>query len=326
MESRAAENVVLDAGVDAPAPRRRHGTGHGAAAVIESCKMGITRLVTITAAVGFVMAALTRAWSWSLLLAGTVALLGTALSAAGANAVNQWMERARDGRMERTKGRPLPSGRVTPGAVLWSGVALCALGVGLLFVAGPAPAVISLACVVSYVAMYTPLKTRSSLNTFVGAIPGALPPLIGTSAALGGGFESLSHPIGLSLFAIMFVWQLPHFLAIAWLYREDYEAGGYVMLPHVDPDGRVTAGAMTLWSWALVPASLLPAVFMPEVVGVVYPIVAIVTGLVYAVFCVRLALTRRRADARVVFFASIAHLPLLLIVMVGEGVARSVLT
>ncbi|GJQ28229.1 MAG: protoheme IX farnesyltransferase [Phycisphaerae bacterium] len=288
--------------------------------------MGITRLVTITAAVGFVMAALTRAWSWSLLLAGTVALLGTALSAAGANAVNQWMERARDGRMERTKGRPLPSGRVTPGAVLWSGVALCALGVGLLFVAGPAPAVISLACVVSYVAMYTPLKTRSSLNTFVGAIPGALPPLIGTSAALGGGFESLSHPIGLSLFAIMFVWQLPHFLAIAWLYREDYEAGGYVMLPHVDPDGRVTAGAMTLWSWALVPASLLPAVFMPEVVGVVYPIVAIVTGLVYAVFCVRLALTRRRADARVVFFASIAHLPLLLIVMVGEGVARSVLT
>lgn len=320
-----ATGVVIAGEVDAASPRRRHGTCRGAGAVVEACKMGITRLVTITAGVGFVMAALTRAWSWELALLGVATLVGTAMSAAGANAINQWMERERDGRMDRTKGRPIPSGRVSAGAVLWSGVALSVVGVGVLLYAGLAPALVSLACVVSYIAVYTPMKTRTTLSTFVGAIPGALPPLIGTTAALGGGVEVLRDPVGLSLFAIMFVWQLPHFLAIAWMYREDYEAGGYVMLPSVDPDGRVTAMAMTLWSWALVPATLLPAVFMPEAVGVVYPVVAIVTGLAYSVLCARLAVTRRREDARRVFFASIAHLPLLLLVLVGEGVTRTLL-
>ncbi len=271
------------------------------------------------------MAALTRAWSWELALLGVATLVGTALSAAGANAINQWMERERDGRMDRTKGRPIPSGRVSAGAVLWSGIALSVVGVGVLLFAGIAPALVSLACVVSYVAVYTPMKTRTTLSTFVGAIPGALPPLIGTTAALGGGVEALRDPMGLSLFAIMFVWQLPHFLAIAWMYREDYEAGGYVMLPSVDADGRVTATAMTLWSWALIPATLLPAVFMPERVGMVYPWLAVLTGVGYSVLCARLAMTRRREDARRVFFASIAHLPLLLLVLVGEGVTRTLL-
>lgn len=318
-------NTAVAVELETPAPRRRAGTGTGARAVVESCKMGITRMVTITAGVGFILAAFSRDWSWALLFTGITAAVGTALSAAGANALNQYIERDRDARMARTRERPIPSGRIAPRTVLWSGIGLCLAGLGTLLAVGPAPMLVSLACILSYVAAYTPLKTRSTLNTFVGAIPGALPPIIGVSAALGGGLETLDHRLGLSLFALMFAWQLPHFLAIAWMYREDYDAGGYVMLPSMDPAGRVTAAAMTLWAWAVIPASLLPAVFYPDTVGAVYPAVAILTGVAFAALCVRLAMTRRREDARRVFFASIAHLPLLLLTLVAEGLVRVVL-
>lgn len=303
---------------------RRVSNRRGIGAVVEACKPGITRLVTVTSGVGFVMAALTRSWTlgqfaWLV----TVSLAGTALSAAGANAINQWMERDRDSRMERTRGRPLPSGRITPPAILWSGIGLSLAGVALLLLAGPAPAAISLACVLSYVLWYTPLKPRTTLATFVGAIPGGLPPLIGSTAALGGGFDVVMEPIGLSLLGLMLVWQLPHFLAIAWLYREDYARGGYRVLPVIDADGRWTSATMVLWAWALLPASLLPAVFLPDRLGLVYPLMAVATGVVYAFLCARLAITRERAHAKQVFFASIMHLPLLLMVMVGEGVLRT---
>lgn len=319
--------VAVDA-VGAPQSRRRTARAGLGASLVETTKPRITRLVTITSMVGFVMAALTRepVRGWSIgevMWMGAVCAAGTALSAAGANAINQWMERDRDALMPRTIGRPLPTGRVKPGAVLGLGVALSALGVALLLVLGVMPALVSLTCVVSYVAVYTPLKTRTTLATFVGAIPGALPPLIGWAAMSPvSGWHALVQPMGVSLFALMFIWQIPHFLAIAWMYRDDYERGGYVMLPVVDKDGRATATTIALWGIALIPATLWPAVLMPERLGLVYGIVAIITGVVYALLCLRLAITRTRGAARTVFFGSIAHLPLLLGVMVVEGVAR----
>lgn len=298
------------------------------ASLVETTKPRITRLVTITSMVGFVMALPLEsvgAWAgaWRAAWMGGVCALGTALAAAGANAMNQWMERGRDAVMPRTIGRPLPTARVSPRAVLGMGVGLALLGVVVLLGLGVVPALVALACVVSYVAVYTPLKTRTTLATFVGAVPGALPPLIGWSAVSPvGGWQSLTQPLGLSLFALMFIWQIPHFLAIAWMYREDYEKGGYVMLPVVDKNGRATAATIALWGVALLPATLWPAVIAPERLGIVYGVVAAVSGIAYALLCLRLAMTRTRGAARAVFFGSIAHLPLLLVVMVAESVAR----
>lgn len=296
----------------------------GTAAMIEACKPGITRMVTITAGVGFMMAALTRPWNLGdFLLLAALTIVGTALSAAGANALNQYMERDRDARMDRTRGRPIPSGRLTPRSVLITGLSLSALGVVVLLPAGPAPAIVSLACILTYVVWYTPMKPHTTLATFVGAIPGGLPPLIGSSAALGGGLSSLADPVGLSLLTLMLIWQIPHFLAIAWMYREDYAKGGYMVLPIVDEGGKVTSATILLWSWALLPATLLPAVFLPGLLVTAYPAIAVGTGVMYAVLCARLAFTRERSHARHVFFASIAHLPVLLLTMVCEALVRS---
>lgn len=290
------------------------------AAAIDTTKPGITRLVTITALVGFCLAAFAMPWSFgdlALALLGCVA--GTALSASGANALNQWMERDRDARMARTATRPLPASELQPRTVLLLGLALCIAGVGvLLAVNGPAPAAISLACIVSYLAMYTPLKPLSVTSTLVGAIPGALPPMIGWSAAHGGAWGSLLDAGGLSLFALMFVWQLPHFLAIAWMYREDYAAGGYRVLPVVDASGRATAITILVTAVLLLPATLWP-VFAIDGLGWISGIVAAITGLGYLALCVGLVRARTTEAARRVFFASIAHLPLLLIVMVADA-------
>ena len=155
------------------------------------------------------------------------------------------------------------------------GVSLCVVGVAVLLLAGPLPALISLACIVSYVAFYTPLKTKTTMATFIGAIPGALPPLIGwTAASKLTGFDSLYQPGGLSLFALMFAWQIPHFMAIAWMYRDDYAKGGYMVLPVVDPSGKWTALTVALWTIALIPATLLPASVMPDSLGTVYLMIA----------------------------------------------------
>jgi protoheme IX farnesyltransferase len=304
-------------------PAKRAGT---IASLIETTKPGITKLVTTTSMVGFVMSAVARSWRWPELVAtGLVCLIGTAMSAAGANAVNQWMERDRDAVMPRTQRRPLPQHRVTPGAVLGTGVALCVVGVATLLLAGPLPALISLACIVSYVAFYTPMKTRTTVATFIGAIPGALPPLIGwTAASQLPGFESLRQPGGLSLFALMFAWQIPHFMAIAWMYRDDYAKGGYMVLPVVDPSGRWTSLTIALWTAALIPATLLPARIMPERLGTFYLIVAGVTGAGFALLAARLVVSRGRSQAKALFFGSITHLPVLLLAMVAEALVRTI--
>jgi len=295
-------------------------------ALIETTKPGITRLVTITSVVGYVMAAAIgqRAATWPDMATTFLAcIVGTALSAAGANALNQWWERTHDARMKRTQRRPLPTERLAPGEVHLWGWSLSIVGVAVLWaLCGLPAALVALACVLVYVFAYTPLKPISTLSTYVGAIPGALPPLIGWAASTGHGFESLTQWGGLSLVALMTVWQIPHFMAIAWMYREDYAQGGFCVLPTLDPRGVKTSRVIVIWTLLLLPATLAPAWAMPTRLGFAYIAVAAITGLAFASLAWKLIRTRERADARRVFFGSIIHLPLLLLTMVGEALVR----
>lgn len=295
------------------------------ASLIETTKPGITRLVTITSLVGFVMSAVQTRWSaGELAIAALGTALGTALSASGANAINQWMERARDAVMTRTSRRPLPQGRVTPQAVLLTGIALGALGVGLLLATvGWVPAVLSLTCILVYVGIYTPMKTLTPWATFVGTIPGALPPLIGwTAASRIGGLDALLEPGGLSLFVLMTVWQIPHFLAIAWMYRDDYAKGGYRVLPTLKRGEERTVRTIVCWSLMLVPATMAPGLMMMQTLGWIYLAVAIGTAVAFLVQVSRLVTTRTRESARNVFLGSIMHLPILLVAMVAVALGR----
>lgn len=299
----------------------------GAAALYETTKPRITRLVTITSGVGFVLAALARPWTaLELALAAAGCVLGTALSAAGANALNQWWEQDRDGRMPRTRRRPLPEGRLTPASVFWTGVALGVLGVALLWaLCGPVPAAVSAATILSYLLVYTPLKPVTPLATIVGAVPGALPPLIGWTAGSGApGWASLAEPVGWALFLILFVWQVPHFLAIAWLYRDDYAQGGYKVLPVVD-SGERTSAAILAWSVLLVPVTLAPSLMAGPGPGPVYGWIALLSGIAYLYFASRLAISRSRRDARTTFIASVIHLPILMVALVADPLAAALL-
>lgn len=290
------------------------------ATVYEASKPRIVRLVTITSGVGFAMAAVQRRWDApELAVTAISALLGTALSAAGANALNQWMERDRDARMPRTCARPMPQQRLNPGNALVAGVMLAVVGIGLLIATcGVVPAAVSLATVLIYLLVYTPLKPITPHATLVGAVPGALPPLIGWSAAAGGGDPAvLLGLIPLSLFAIMFVWQVPHFLAIAWMYKEDYAAGGYRVLPVLDPDGQRTARSILLWSFLLTPTTVMPAFAMQGASAWVYGIVAAIMGAVFLKLGFKFHATRDRSDARRAFIASVIHLPLVLMFLVA---------
>ncbi len=319
-----------------PSIREDSGSVSLGRSLLETTKPGITKLVTITALVGFGMGVLWRraelgaaAESWGASALGLVlptlgVALGTAMSAGGANALNQLVERHRDARMSRTLVRPLPEGRCTPRQVLTLGVALCVIGVALLWaVVGVAPALVSLACVVSYLIVYTPLKPVTPWSTLTGTIPGALPPLIGWAAAQpGGGLGGLEQLGGWSLVGLMVAWQMPHSLALAWMYRDDYKLGGYRLLPVVDVTGKRTSLHIAAWTVALIPATLLPWIAMRGVVGPVYPVVATLTTLYFAWMALRLVKQRDRASARRVFLASILHLPVILAVLVGESVIR----
>lgn len=297
-----------------------------AAALYETTKPGITRLVTITSALGFGLAALQHRPEGLALLGGLVAAtLATGLAAAGANTLNQWMERARDARMPRTAGRPLPSGRVTPGAVLACGLSLCVAGVSLAAaLVGVVPAALIAATVLSYLLVYTPSKPATWTSTWIGAFPGALPPVIGWSCAAPG-WVALADPAPWVLFAIMYVWQIPHFLAIAWMYREDYAAGGYRVLPVLDRTGALTSGMMLAWAAVFLPVSIAPALVVASVPGWIALPVAAVSGVAFLVLVARVARTRAIADARRAFFASIMHLPLLLVALVLDAAAGAVM-
>jgi protoheme IX farnesyltransferase len=228
------------------------------------------------------------------------------------------MERDRDALMPRTCNRPLPEQRLTAGLALAAGSLLALTGVSLLWAAcGPIPALVSLTTVLVYLFLYTPLKPVTPHATLIGAVPGALPPLIGYTAASASGVQALLDPAALALFSIMFIWQVPHFLAIAWMYRDDYAKGGYRVLPVIDPDGRRTARTMVAWAILLIPAALAPAWGMGWIAASVFGAFSLAMGLMYLWLVIRAARTRERSDARRAFIASVIHLPLLLMLIVA---------
>lgn len=242
------------------------------------------------------------------------ALFGTALVASGAAALNQLLEREYDAKMRRTASRPLPSGRLQPVTVMLFG-GVCAL-VGTIYLAllvNPLTSVLGAVSLVSYLFIYTPLKRMTWLNTAVGAVPGALPPLMGWAAARG----DLSGG-GWALFAILAFWQIPHFFAIAWIYKDEYARAGFRMLPSVDPDGRRTAQQSVSHTLGLLPLSLAPFVF--HLAGPVYLAGSLLLGLAYLGCAVQFARRLDLPGARRLFFASIIYLPLLLILLVADKV------
>jgi heme o synthase len=237
-----------------------------------------------------------------------LAVLGTGLVAGGANALNMVIERDLDARMARTAGRPIPSGRIEPREALIFGAALTVLGLLLLLGTTPLAALLAALTSASYLLVYTPLKRVTTLNTHVGAIPGALPALIGWAAARG-----QLDPAAWTLFAVVYLWQLPHFLAIAWLYKEDYARGGYRMLPSADPEGHLTGRQALLGAAALVPASLLPS--LAGLTGVVYFAGALLVGVWFVRRSVAFAVRRTATTARQLLRASLVYLPTVLLLM-----------
>lgn len=280
------------------------------AAFFELTKPRITLLVVCTTAAGFYLGS--REYGGLLLLLQT--LIGTALTSGGAACLNQLLERDADAKMRRTLHRPLPAGRLKPGAALVFGVALILGGCLYLWAAANLLAAsLALLTAVIYVLIYTPLKTRTVMCTTVGAFPGALPPLIGWAAVQG----TLDLK-ALILFAIMFIWQFPHFLAISWLYKDDYRRGGFTMLPIVDPDGTKTAHRILGHSILLVGLSIAP--YLAGLSGHLYLVGAAAMSGAFLYYAIRLVIQRSEMAAQHVFRASIAYLPLLLILMAIDKV------
>jgi len=274
----------------------------------ELTKPRITFLIVLTAAAGFCLAS--RGGVDYAQLASS--MLGIALLSSGIATLNQYIERDLDGLMRRTAERPLPSGKLLPWEALWFGVTLTLVAeVYLAAFVNPLTAVLGLTVIAGYLFGYTPLKTRSTLSTLVGAFPGAMPPLIGWTAARG----DLSLEAWV-LFAILFLWQFPHFLAIAWMYREDYSRAGILMLPVVEPDGRITGQQIVIYTLMLLPVSLVPALL--GLSGKLYLFGALILGLLFLYGSVRAALSQSRQQARRLLLLSVIYLPLLFILMVFD--------
>jgi protoheme IX farnesyltransferase len=276
----------------------------------ELFKARLTFLVLLTTLVGFYVGF--RGPVNYLLMLHT--LLGTALVAAGASALNQLLERDYDAKMRRTQGRPLPSGRMQAQTVLIVGCVTAVAGLVYLALAvNLLTSAIGACTLISYLFIYTPLKRVTWLNTAIGAVPGALPPLMGWTAARG---ELTAG--GWGLFAILAFWQLPHFLAIAWIYRDEYAKAGFKMLPMIDPSGHRTGRQAVSHTLGLLPVSLAPFLF--HLAGPVYLVGALVLGLTFIWFAVQFSRHLTIPRARALFYTSILYLPLLLAVMVLDKV------
>ncbi|NUM53676.1 MAG: protoheme IX farnesyltransferase [Candidatus Hydrogenedentes bacterium] len=276
-------------------------------AYVELTKPRILTMVLVTAALGFFMGGAGfhgfAAWDGLLTL-----LIGVAMTSAGSGALNHYLERESDARMERTRNRPLPAGQVHPMHALLLGEYLILGGVMLLlWRVNLLTAFLALLTAFLYVLVYTPMKKWTWLNTLIGAVPGALPPMGGWTAATG----ELEAGAWV-LFAILFFWQQPHFYSIAWIFRDDYARGGFKMLPTEDPDGRRTFRQMLGFSALLIPVSLLPAWSGPHELGVVYFVGASILGALMFASCIPLVRTGSTTDARRVLRMSILYLPLLL--------------
>jgi protoheme IX farnesyltransferase len=246
---------------------------------------------------------------WALLVH---TMLGTALVAGGASALNQFWEHDTDRRMRRTRMRPLPDSRLAPQDALWFGVLLAAAGTAeLVLFVNVLTAAVAAVTLISYVLIYTPLKRRTSFSTIVGAIPGALPAMIGWTAAT----NSLSAA-GWVLFGIVFMWQMPHFLALAWMFREDYANAGFPLLPVLQPDGRTTGRQAVLYSAGLLPVSLLP---MAVGLSTAYYLAGAITlGAILFVLSLEFASSRSMGAAARLFYGTILYLPLLWIVLLAD--------
>src|SRR5689334_13866536 len=277
-----------------------------AGAYIELTKPRITSLIMLTSAAGFVLASRGPIDYFSFVHA----MIGIGLLSSGIATLNQFMERDLDALMRRTADRPLPSGRLLPFEALLFGVSLTLMAEAYLALfVNVLTALLGLTVIAGYLFVYTPLKTRTSLSTALGAFPGAMPPLMGWTAARGE-----IDVAAWVLFAILFLWQFPHFLAIAWMYREDYGRAGIRMLPVVEPDGRVTGQQIIAYSLMLVPVSLLPAAL--GITGRIYLVAAAVFSLLFLASSVRAALSKSNQHARQLLLASVLYLPLLFGVMV----------
>jgi protoheme IX farnesyltransferase len=285
--------------------------GHRLADYLALTKPRVNAMVLVTTGVGYYLGSAGR----PLLLPLLYTLVGTGLAAAGTLALNQYMEREVDGRMERTRHRPLPEGRLRPGEALGVGLALVATGLAVLARgADPLAALVTAGIAVTYLLLYTPLKPVTSLCSVVGAVPGALPPVVGWAAARG--------ELGVQpwiLFAIMFLWQIPHSLAIGRMYRDDYARGGIRVLPVVDRDGWSTGTHVVSNCLALVPVALLPT--LVGLAGSLYFLVALVLGVGFLWSAIGLARTGSAAAARRLLFASLVYLPILLGAMALDKLA-----
>jgi protoheme IX farnesyltransferase len=289
-----------------PQQQEQLAAGEKLTAYWELTKPRITFLIVLTAAAGFFMG--TR---------GQVdylgffhALFGIAMLSSGIAALNQFMERDLDRLMRRTAVRPLPEGRLSPAEALLFGAGLTIIAeLYLAVLVNPLTAVLGIGVIAGYLFMYTPLKTKTTLSTVVGAFPGAMPPLLGWTAA-----SNQLDAGAWVLFAILLLWQFPHFLAIAWMYREDYARAGIVMLPVVEPEGHITARQIVLYTTTLIPVSLMPTLI--GIAGRVYFAGALILGLLFLFSSIVAAVAKTKQRARQLLLASVLYLPLLFVLMV----------
>jgi heme o synthase len=288
----------------------------------ELFKVRVTTMVVITAWAGFYLGSLRsgiESMQWGLVQA----LFGITLVSCGASALNQVIERKTDAKMLRTAQRPLPAGRFS--GIYGFALGLACFAAGALVLAwftNPLTVLLTLLTGFTYVAVYTPLKRYTSLATFIGAFPGAMPPLLGWTAARG----VIEWP-GVALFAILFVWQFPHFMAIAWLYRDDYAKAGIRMLPVIQPDGWSTACEALVYAVLMIPVSVVP--YYLHLAGGIYLAIALLLGFVYLAYTIRFTritratnTTESRGYARDLLKASVIYLPLLLTVMMLNATGR----
>lgn len=276
---------------------------------IELAKPRLTAMVLVTTGAGFFLAS-AGPIDWARLV---LTILGTGLAAVGAAAFNQILEADRDAQMRRTRLRPLPSRTISPLRAYLFASAATAAGLGILneFV-NPLTALLGLLNLIVYVAVYTPLKTRTSLNTLIGSICGAMPPIMGWTGA-----ANEIAPGAAVLALVLFLWQVPHFLSLVWMDRDDYAKAGYRMLPVLDPQGRLTCLMIVLYSLALLPLGIAAA--FVGVAGFLFAVVSLAAGMAFFLLTLRLWSQRSRQNARRVFLASLVYLPLLLLVMVLDA-------
>src|SRR5256886_5154221 len=288
--------------IDSAQPETRNARSGLIGDLVELVKARLTLLVLLTTAVGFYLGA-----DGPIHLAALLhTVFGTAAAAAGAAALNQWWEYKLDAMMERTRSRPVPAGRMRPREAIIFGSALSIFGVAYLaFVSNALSAVLAAITIIVYIFAYTPLKRVSTFNTALGAVPGALPPMIGWAAARG------TLNVGAwMLFAILFFWQLPHFFAIAWMYRDDYARAGFQMISSDDPTGARSASQSVFFCMILFVVAGLPAFL--GIATVFYLLAELILGGVFIAVAMRFLKTRTRSDARRLFITSIIYLPLLL--------------